>query len=264
MILISLVSLVLNFSFLVGFLVRFAQSRVRAYLYLATALLLRLVSDVLVLYLTIERPVNHFTQPVNDSVLDIGTTFNIVLGILTLLSSLLFILVLLFKFRDWLHSMHDTQLISGATLNLVDKLNLGLIVLFVLATVMSLVGTIVNALYTLEKSAAIVNLVVEILQLLVALALTVIQVVCWRGVREAKTPGEVRKRQQIFRLMAISILILISYLLGIIFERALFDLLMELLVMYLCDFGEFALLLFPADALVGYEIPPGWDMPTAV
>jgi len=253
------ISLILDFCFFIGFLVRFSQSRTRAYLFLSIAVLGKFVVDAVEVYVIVSPPQNNFTHPDDLKTLDILTKVTLVIQLITMVSDLILDLTVITLVRKWIRSMKYT--IAENKLRHCFWWSTFLMVMYIVTFVVEFawaVVPIVTVVPTATKGG--LSLVVFGLRLLGIIVLLVVLWVLSRAANLGKSPGEARKHQQIGRPLILESILLIRSLLSVLFGLLLGDVFTGMLVVYVTSAAAFAVLLFPKNALVGFDLAPNMVM----
>jgi len=253
------ISLILDFGFFIGFLVRFSQSRTRAYLFLSFSVLGKLLVDAIEVYVSVSPPKNNFTRPDNSGTLDIATELTLIIQLLNTISDLILNLTIITLVRTWIRSMKYT--IAEGRLQHCFWWSTFVMVLYIVAFVVELAWVIVPiAIYVPTTTTAALGLAVFGLKLVGIVVLLVLLLVLSRASKVGKSPGELRKRQQIGKMLIVETILIAQYVLSLVFTVLLADVFTGLLVIYVMSAAANAWLLFPKDALVGFELAPSMVM----
>jgi len=253
------ISLIFDLGFFIGFLVRFSQSRVRAYLFLSFAVLGKLLVDAVEIYVSISPPRNNFTSPVNASTLDVVTQLTLIIQLINTFSDLILNLTVITLVRTWIRSMKYT--IAEGKLRHCFWWSTFVMVMYIVAFVVELAWVIVPiATFVPTTTTGGLGFAVFGLKLVAIVVLLVLLLVLSRAANFGKSPGELRKHQQIGKPLILEMILIAQYVLALVFTVLLGDVFTGLLVIYVLSAAANAWLLFPKNALVGFDLAPNMVM----
>jgi len=225
-----ILDLVVNGLIFLGFSYRYRQTSVKSYLWLALAVLAEAVSSALLGFLV--------------GVGDLSLIIVYVAMILVTLAGLVFAMVMLFLFRDWVQSMRSATQPQAYKLEKAEKvINIlryvypGLVLLLVVIYVLLLVSV---------GAAGVLALLVGLAYSCVVFVQLAFMIWLWLDIQKVPNESMIKKRNQLIRLMGLTFFASWPSLLGGVSAGV---------GVAICWWLWYGIALWP-NALVGYSEPP--------
>jgi len=225
-----ILDLVVNGLIFLGFSYRYSQTKVKYYLWLAGGVLASAVSSALLAFLT--------------GIGNLSTVVVYVALILASLSGLIFIMAVLFLFRDWIQSMRQSPQPQAHKLEKADKvINIlkftypGMTLLLVLAYILLL---------SILVTAGVAAIVVALLYTIAVIVQLGVMIWLWLDVQSVGTESMIWKRNQLVRITALTFFSCWPALLGGVGTG---------IGSVICWWLWYGIALWP-NSLVGFEEPP--------
>jgi len=231
-----ILDLVVNGLIFLGFSYRYQQTKVRYYLWVALAVLAEAVSSALLVFLT--------------GVGDLSAIIIYVALILVTLSGLVFVMAVVFLFRDWIQSMQNSAQPQAHKLAKAEKvINIlkyvypGLTFLLVLVYVLLLSFLFAAGFMAIIVAVAYTAAVIVQLAFMVWLLL---------DIQSVSDESMMQKRNQLVRIVALTFFASWPALLGGVGTGV---------GVAVCWWLWYGIALWP-NSLVGYDEPPAWKLDT--
>jgi len=225
-----ILDLVVSGLIFLAFSYRFSQTRVKYYLWLAVAVLASAVSSALLAFLT--------------GIGDLSAVIIYVALILVTLSGLVFVMAVLFLFRDWIQSMRRSAQPQAHKLEKADKVTNILKFVYPALTLLLVVAYIL--LLSILVTAGVVALVVALMYTVAVVVQLGVMIWLWLDIQGVSTESMIRKRNQLLRITALTFFSSWPALLGGVGTG---------IGSVVCWWLWYGIALWP-NALVGFEEPP--------
>jgi len=225
-----IVDLVINVLIFGGFALRFKQTSVRCYLYLAGAVLMQIIADVL----------NGFLS--DTSTLSVVVVYGAL--IVAMLAGLVYVMVVLYLLQVWIQSMRNAARPAKNKLEKSEKFVKVFRIAYPVLTLLLILFFVLLILPTYFPG--ILAIIIGFVYTVCVVSQLAIVIWMWLDIQSAANESQLRKRNQLVRIGALTFFSAWPSLLGGVGAG---------IGMSICWWVWYGIALWP-DAFVGYEVEP--------